>query len=339
MLNSSYLLRSIKLFLFVILILPLGLYSQAQNENNNQNHEITIFVIPSLCSIDWSNPSVLYKTTLNSYLKTIIEKNYYAIGHTIARISSPLLPAPRYFAMCGKVFIEKPELVLIQKNGFGSLGSTMQGHVESEKDIKRGLKLYCKRNRVTYIKFRVNEQSIHRIMEFVDKFQSKTSNGCAPCDLYNGAMWPRYQNEGSGCSAFGMAVLDVANLLPAESSEWQMHVKVPMNLIGGEFNNNKKINISTILNTKSWYVGTGMADVDYVNYNVYDPSVIFDWIKNKRNQNDPDFQVDEENGVPGLIVDRRNLVYDADDPIFLSRKDSDLFVKYYFRKIRNLTLK
>jgi len=334
--NSPCFLRAFRHFFLLTLTLPLGLYSQTHNENSNQNNEITIFVIPSLTPIDWSNPSVLYKTTLNSYIKSIFRKNYYAIGHTIARVSSPILPAPRFFAMCGKVFTEKPVLVLIKKNGLGSLGVTMQGQVESEKNIKKGLELYSKRNKVTYIKFQVNEQSVCRVLEFMEQFQKKTIHGFAPGDLYNGATWPRYRNEGSGCSAFGMSVLDVANLLPVESGEWQMYVKIPMDLIGGEMNNNRKVKLSAILKTKSWYEGKGLVDVDYVDYNVFDPSVIFEWIKNKQTQNDPDFRFDMENGISGLVVDKRNIVYVADDSVFQQRKDSGLFVKQYYRGLRNM---
>lgn len=328
--------RLFRFFLVVVLILPLGLYAQSQDESNNQNNEITIFVIPSLTPIDWSNPSVLYRTTLNSYIKSIFRKNYYAIGHTIARISSPMLPAPRYFAMCGKVFSEKPRLVLIKKDGLGSLGATMQGQVESEINIIKGLKLYSGRNMLAYIKFRVSDQSILRVLEFMEQYQKKTINGFAPGDLYNGATWPRYRNEGSGCSAFGMSVLDVANLLPDESCSWRVNVKVPMDLIGGEINKNKRVKLSTILKAKSWYEGAGQVDVDYAEYNVFDPSIIFNWIKNMRTQKDYEFRADEENGVPGLVVDKRNLVYEANDPIFLERKDSGLFVKQYYRDLRSL---
>ncbi|HET7732234.1 MAG TPA: hypothetical protein VFK73_00250, partial [Paludibacter sp.] len=320
----------------ITLILPLGLYSQTQNENNNINNEITIFVIPSVAPIDWSNPAMLYKTTLNSYIKSIFRKNYYAIGHTIARVSSPMLPAPRFFAMSGKVFTEKPILVLVKKNGLGALGMTMQGHVESEMNIIRSLKLYSGRNMVAYIKFRVPHEAIIRVLEFLEQFQKKTIHGLAPGDLYNGATWPRYRNEGSGCSAFGVSILDVANLLPAESGEWRMHVKIPINLIGGEMNKSKKVKLSTILKTKSWYEGAGLVDVDYVDYNVFDPSLIFQWIKNKQIQNDSDFQLENENGMSGLIVDKRSLVYGTDDSVFQQRKDSGLFVKQYYRSLQSM---
>jgi hypothetical protein len=336
MLNLSSWLGTFRLFLIGILILPLELFSQVSDENNSQHHEITIFVIPSLSRIDWANPSVLFKSSQHCFLNTLVQKNYYMIGHTIVRISSTTLPAPRYAAMCGKVISEKPDLVLIKKIGLGSLGATMLGHIEPEKSIRKGLDLYSKRNKVAYIKFRVGEQSIHRVLEFLDEFQRKSIHGFAPGDLYNGATWPRYENEGSGCSAFGMSVLDVANILPDESDAWRIHVKLPMDLIGGEFNNNKKISLSKILKAKSWYVGSGLADVDYVDYNVFDPSMIYEWIKTKRNQNDPEFVPDEENGVGGLIVDRRNVIQNPNEPIFLPRKDSNLFVKQYFRKLRNM---
>ncbi|HEY6913457.1 MAG TPA: hypothetical protein VI413_02185 [Paludibacter sp.] len=334
--NSPCFLRSFRHFFVILLILPLGLYSQIQNENSNQDNEITIFVIPSVAPIDWSNPAMLYKTTLNSYIKSIFRKNYYAIGHTIARVSSPILPAPRFFAMSGKVFSEKPKLVLIKKNGLGTLGVTMQGHVEPEMNIIKSLKLYSSRNMVAYIKFRVPQEAVFRVLEFLEQFQKKTINGLAPGDLYNGATWPRYRNEGSGCSAFGMSVLDVANLLPGESCSWRICVKVPINLIGGEINNNKKVKLSTILKAKNWYEGVGLVDVDYVDYNVFDPSLIFQWIKNKQTGNDPDYQPDSESGMSGLVVDRRDIVYENDDSVFQQRKDSGLFVKQYYRGLRSM---
>ncbi|MFT3753602.1 MAG: hypothetical protein QM800_12260 [Paludibacter sp.] len=324
------------LFFSLTILFSLNLSAQEQVIANGQGHEITIFVIPSLVPIDWSNPAVLYKTTFNSYARSVLQKNYYAIGHTIARVTSPLLPEPCFFAMCGKVFTEKPKMVLIKKSGLGSLGATMQGKLESRENVLRGLKLYSGRHKVAYIKFRVGEESVRRIIKFMEVYQRKMVNGFAPGDLYNGATWPRYENEGSGCSAFGMSVLDVANILPTESRDWKISVRLPMDLIGGEFNNDKRISLRKILKTKSWYVGAGMPDVDYVDFSIYDPSVIYGWIKTKRNQHDPEFVLDEENGIPGLVVDRRNLVCDPNEPIFLPRKDTNLFVKQYYRKLQNM---
>jgi hypothetical protein len=339
MINSSDFLHKLKIVFFVILISQQGLFSRTVNDSTFQHHEITIYVIKSVSPIDWSNPSNLYKSTFNCFINAALKKNYYVIGHTLARINSTLLPTPRFAAMTGAKQTEKVELVLIKKTGFGAFGSTVHGKMEPEESIKRGIGFYSKRNTVAFIKFRINENSAKRILQFIDYFSQKTKYGFAPCELYNGSTWPRYENEGSGCSGFGMAVLDVAHLLPAESNNWMINVKIPMDLIGGEFNHNKKIKISSILHTKSWYIGTGTVDVDYINYKVYDPNYIFDWIINKRSQNDPEFLAYEEDGIPGLIVDRQNLVVNDNEPICLQRTDSNLFIRHYYRKIQTLKSK
>ncbi|MDD4993207.1 MAG: hypothetical protein PHR83_13355 [Paludibacter sp.] len=333
--SSTYWLRFFRL-LFIIQLATTGLHAQNSGEFVGEQNEITIYVIPSLSPIDWSNPSILFRSTEVCYLNAITRKNYYIIGHTIVRITSPMLASPYYIAMSGKKIMEKPELLLIKKIGLGALGATIQGHIESEKDIKKGLETYSKRNMVAYMKFRISNQAVRRVIEFVSGYQAKTMNGYAACDLYNGATWPRNENEGSGCSAFGMSVLDVAGVLPAESGQWCLSVKIPMNLIGGECNNNKKIKIGTILRTKSWYEGTGQEGVDFVTYRTYDPALIFNWIRKTQSQHDPNFITENENGISGLVVDKRNALIAADEPVFLHRADTNLFVKNYYRKIKEL---
>jgi len=332
----DFILKTRFYFLFVLLYCP-SLFSQTVNDKCNQNSEITIFVIPSVTRINWENPSILFKSTMDCYWAALFQKNYYVIGHTIARISSPILPAPVFVAMSGAVQTEKIDLVIFKGLGMGSVGSTIKGHIEPEASIKRGLKLYASRNKVAFIKFKVTENSIRRVLEYVDGFGKNTNQHFASCQIYNGALWPRHKNEGSGCSAFGMALLDVVNILPKDT-DWFMNVKIPMQIIGGEFNNNKKVTISSIKKTKSWYNGNGIADVDYVNYKVFDPSLIFDWIIKKRSQNDMDFQPSEENGLLGLVVDRQNMIIDASEPVFSQRNDSNLFVKHYYRKLHDLGL-
>jgi hypothetical protein len=324
------------LFFSVLVFSTSTSYSQTQNESNSQSSQITIFVIPSLSPIDWSNPSILFKTAEKCFFQAIIRKNYYIIGHTIARITSPLLAAPYYVAMSGKIPTEKPELLLIKKIGFGAMGATIKGHIETEKSIKKGIELYSKRNEVAFIKFNINEQSVRRILELAKQYQTKSINGYAPCDLYNGATWPRYKDEGSGCSGFGMSLLDAGGVLPPEAKDWYVDVKIPMDLIGGEFNGNKKIKIRSILKTKSWYEGTGVENIDYVNYKTYDPGMIFNWIINMRSQNNPNYRADEENGIKGVIADRQNIVFAPDEPLYLQRTDSDVFIKHYYQKLRNL---
>ena len=222
--------------------------------------------------------------------------------------------------------------------GLGALGSAISGHLEPEKNIRRGLELYTKRKMVAYIKFKINAQSFQRIEQFINYYQQKTNYSFAPYEMYNGALWPRYENEGAGCSAFGMSLLDVADILPAESVQWMVDVNIPMGLVGGECNGNKRVKFSEILKTKSWYNGSGKMDVDYVHYKVYDPSLVFQWIVSTRNQSNSMFQPEEENGIPGVVVDMRDKVVNVDEPILKQRTDSNLFVRYYYAKIHSKSL-
>ena len=297
-------------------------------------HEISIFVIPSLADIDWSNPSVLFKTTLKCFIKAITARNLYTIGHTIVRIKSPKIPEPYYIAMSGKFHTEKVTSVLVRKMGLGVLGATLQGHIEPEKRIKKGMEIYSKRGMIGYIRFKVNEQSIERVTEFIEHFKTKSTLKCSPSELYNGATWPRYEMEGSGCSSFGMAILDVAGILPAGSNEWRVDIKIPMKLIGGEFNGNKKIKIRSILKTTSWFEGKGKEDVGYVRYNVYDPAKIFNWIKKSRTQNEYGYLPENENNIIGLRIDMSHV--HVTEPVFLKRVASNLFVKHYYKDISDL---
>jgi hypothetical protein len=219
-----------------------------------------------------------------------------------------------------------------KKIGLGMLGCTIQGKMESEENIKKSIKLYSKRNKIAFIKFIINKDSATRILEFLNYYTQKKENGYAPCNYYNGALWPRFENEGSGCSSFGMALLDVANVLPPESKDWTVEVKVPMDLVGGEINNNKKIKLGAITRTRSWHDGTGEEDVDYINHRVFDPSIIYDWIIDKRNQNDSVFIATDENNIPGLIINCQNAVSDLNDPILKKRIDFDHFVRFYYNR-------
>ena len=300
---------------------------------NVADHELTIFAIPEVTPIKWDNPSVLFKTTIKCYLNAALRKHYYVIGHVIARISSPTLDSAVYVAMNGAVQSEKVEYVVKKKVGLGVFGSTIKGRIEPVDHIHKGLQLYGKRGKVAYIKFKINEQAVERLIDFVKYYQQKNETGLAPCEYYNGALWPRYDKEGSGCSAFGVSLLDVANVLPAEAKEkWIRSVDIPMELIGGEFNNNKKVKFGSIFKEKSWYSGDGKEGVDFVNYSVYDPGLMFNWINNTHVINNNVYESEKENNMKGLVVDRRDVTFE--DNVVLQRKDTTFFAKFFYEKIR-----
>lgn len=295
-------------------------------------HEITLYVMPTLHPLNWESPAALYKSMNDCYLKTIGIDDNYLLGHMAVQIKTPLLSQPKYIAQRSGTLKEKLDLVFKQKVGFGIIGATMQGRIETDAEVLHKLKVYQKRNKLAMLRYRISEKAMKRILAFVEKYSSKVNGKYSPSEFYGGAFWPRYYNEGSGCTAFGISLLELINLSPDKPEEWRENVKIPIELIGGEYNNGKKVRNKTIKKAKEWYKGTGKMNVDYVKYVVYDPSVMFDWIRNKRQNQQTEFKPFDDEGVPGLYVDGRNVSFDENAPLFVPREEPNLFIDRYYVK-------
>ncbi len=303
-------------------------------ENDTSLHELTIFTFPTMYPLDWSSPSDLYKTMFKCYVRTMFLKNNYLIGHITTRIKTPLIDKPLYIAMTGADPAEKARMVIKEKVGFGILGATLKGKIEPDSQIQARIKIYMKRKKIGFITFRVNKASMERILIFISQFRSKMNENNSPCDFYGGAFYPRYHHEGAACSSFGIALLEVANLYEFIYKDWLVDVNVPIDIVGGEFNNNMKIKNSRIIKTKSWYKGNGVENEAFVNYQVYDPSIMLDWIKKVRQKNDSVFRKSEMNDLEGLYVDCRNVQVNTSDSIFKTRKKSNVFIEKYKQKLK-----
>ena len=318
--------------LFILLFI--GVYSTNAQVNNDssQTHEITIYVMPTLHPLDWAGPAQLLESTKKCYLKTMTQADNYLIGHLAVGIKSPLVSNPYYIAQSSSSLQEKINLIYKQKIGLGILGASLQGRLETTDELAHKFNVYTKRNKLAFIKFKINKTAVNRILQFISEYQKKDANNLAACDFYGGAFWPRFHNEGSGCSAFGMALLETANIIPAKSEEWMIDVNIPIELIGGEYNNNKKVRFRNINKVKSWSNKDGVPNVDFVRYALYEPSIMFDWILEKRNENDSIYKPIDENGVPGLFVDVTDIKANETDPLFVKRTEQNLFVDHFMEK-------
>lgn len=325
--------------LVLLLLLSVNLSTQgaspvSQQEDTTEVHEITVFAMPTMLPLDWSSPSSLYKSMLQVYLKTIGLKDNYLLGHVAVRLRSPLLERPLYTAQSSKKWQERIDLVLKQRVGFGILGAALAGRIEPPEEIQHKLSVYRDRNKLAFITFRVNKTAMSRMLQFYHAYQEKITPEFAASDFYGGAFWPRYHNEGAGCAAFAFSLLDLANIIPEEASIWRIDVKIPMNIVGGEFNNGKKIKNRTIKRTTSWYIGNGIKNTDYAEYYVWDPAYIYEWVLQQHHgPADPDYQLVHDEGVPGLYKDARNAHIDPNEPIFMQRPDTNLFIDHYYKKL------
>lgn len=313
-------------FLFCLFVFSFTSLEAKDSLALKQDHELTLYVIPTLHPLDWSAPSTLYKSMLSTYLKTFFVDKNYLLGHLTVKISSPLLEEPLRIAMTSDDKWEKLHLILNEKVGLGVMCASWDGKIETQKHIERMHNVYKKREKVAFIRYKVNETALRRMLTFFESYTSSTENNHLPSAYYGGAFWPLYHDEGSGCSAFGAAMLEVANLLTPETEEWLIRRKIPMDLVGGPFNNNKKVRTRAIRRTDHWYEGDGVENVDYVDYYIYEPSIMFDWILEKRENHADQYQAIEEDGVPGVMVDRTDVQVSEDDPIFIERPVPNLFI-------------
>jgi len=323
------LLVCLHLLLFVFLS-PLSAYSVV-----NQGHELTIYIMPTLKPLDWASPRDLYKSTVSCFLKTFTKSDNYLLGHVAVKLETSLLDKPLLTAQTSCGMKEKLSLIYKQKVGLGMLGLAIQGRMEPSEELIRKLKIYAKREKLTFIRYKINEKAANRLIQFVKQYAMIRENSFASCNYYGGAFWPRYQDEGAGCSAFGIAMMELAGIKPVEPEKWIVNVKIPMNLVGGQLNNGKKIKISEIKTTKKWYESNGTPDVDFISYSVYEPSLMFDWVENKIKQKSLGYDIIEEDGVLGLLIDATNAEIDENEPLFLQNMKPNQFINYHIQKIHN----
>jgi hypothetical protein len=296
-------------------------------------HQVTLFVIPTMHPFDWSSPGKLYKTVSRCFYKTIGLDDNYLLGHMAIGLHTPLLGKPRYLTMTSANKSQSIELILKKKVGLSILGASLEGKIESEEHLLHMFRVYAKRRKLAYITVRVHEAAMKQILDFVNEFSQQRPGEHHPSDYYGGAYWPFYKGEGAGCSAFSLGLMAAAGVMPPAADTCLIKVKIPMALIGGEFNQNQKVHYHQILKTKEWYNGNGVPNVDFVTYQVYEPSILFDWIFNKRMQPDSVYQLTEQDGTPGLKMDFRQKNLPLQKPFFVQRPNPNLFIDVYRQKV------
>lgn len=311
-----------------------GFYTSATGQEravaNNDRHILTIFVTNSIRPIIWDSPSALYKSTIRGQMAKLFNRRQYLLGHMMVRLESPLVGGSKYSAMVSTSMREKRILVLKEQIGLGILGVAMGGELDSEKEIEEELKYFSRRNKLAYVKYLISEESARKIILFKEGFAHSENGDLPPSHYYGGAFWPRYHNEGAGCTAYGMAILDVAGLLAEKHNSWKVEVKIPMELVGGELNVGKKVSPREIKKTKTWVNPDNSLNQAYIPFSIYDPTIVLHWIKEQLIQSgEGNYVKEEEYGVPGLVFDMSHISPSPEDPVFIPRPEPSIFIEHF----------
>lgn len=330
--------RSASYLRFFVVFAALLIYSEREAFAQQQNvvNELTLYVIPSYTPIDWSSPSKLYKSALKSYSEAFFQKKNYPIGHMFLELKTPFCDSVILTSITSVSGKEQRNLVLKEKVGLTILGTPVSGRMESSRELTEKIRDFSAKKKLAYMQFALNDDAAKRVLEYIKRFTSRDSAGKSPSDHYGGAFWPLFENEGAGCSSFGISALETTGF-NIERAEWYSDLMIPADLLGGENNGGKRVKSREIKNRKVWHSGKGVVNTDFAPLRTYDPSMIFNWINNQREYPDKSSEgfvavsKPASSGskyiIPGLFYDARDIIVSNDIPVFRKRTHASFFIK------------
>jgi hypothetical protein len=109
-----------------------------------------------------------------------------------------------------------------------------------------------------------------------------------------------------------------------------------MDLIGGPYNNNKEVRLKDIKKYESWAEITDSSFATYVPFDIFDPTLMYDWIQEELEEPDLPNNLSliplQLNEARGILIDSRNQPMPYEESIFMERKKRSIFIDYYHQK-------
>lgn len=329
--------KIIAVLMAVLLISALlNTYAGEKEKSPYRFHELTLYAIPSPVEFVWESPAALFNSYVQSYITGMFSRGSYALGHAFIKLTSPMFEEPLYFGMTSTSKREQQEKVLREKVGLAILGIDLEGRMEGNTELVEKLSIHTKRSNTAAVTYRISEAAVRRILEFLEYFDTPNHLDHTPSSHYGGTFWPLYEAEGAGCTAFGMAMLELAGVRIEDLNNWKVEVKIPMSLIGGELNPGNKVRIRDIRRSNSWFEGEGEENVDYIPFWIYEPNLIYHWIREQA-----DYKNDVTSThyfrascrkVPRLFADLRDEEVQEEGPVFSQRSDDNPFILHFLHK-------
>jgi len=299
-------------------------------------NELTIYVIPALVKYDWTSPQTLLKSYFRNYKRNLFKKEKYLLGHAFVELRSPLASGRILTGMSAVSRKEQKDLAYNQHYGLAMLGADIEGTLETGSDLEPTLEKYSRIGRLAFMTFFISDEATERLLLFYKSFKEAIDSNNVRGARYSGAFWPRYYGEGSGCSAFAVSFLDIAGLLREEFEGWKLKIDIPMELIGGPYNNNNHVKLSDIKKCDSWAGNNETDTVIYEHLEIYDPTLMYEWTQKMYERQDT---LDVMTAIPaqlkkarGIRMDGRQVPVPEEESIFMDRKQPSIFIDYYNKK-------
>jgi hypothetical protein len=187
------------------------------------------------------------------------------------------------------------------------------GCLESSRELQPELASRYHRGDLRYIKVLVSEGTEQRLRTFLSEFHRRGFDR-----IYGGPHRPRY-GEGSGCSALGCAMLELAGVMtPEMDRSFRERVGVPKAMIG-EPESGRRVSLVQLLTSRvgARWAKPGEPQVPLV---LADPDSMARWVDDmwKTLEKTPSAKMRRERHgrARGIIIDARDLPTPT-EPIFL----------------------
>jgi hypothetical protein len=202
------------------------------------DNELTLYAIPAprLFGLKWNRPGGLARRVLLNEGLGFSR----ALGHAAVRVSCN---GTTFLGSMVDTGSEFRDMVLKEKAGLGILFRSVPGAVEDPGSLQGTLDERYENGRISFIRFKIAPDTCQALLDYVQAYKAADVG-----DRY-GFVRPLYR-EGSGCSAFSMAFLELANLDEGRFRDaWGFDVRVPMTLIGGPDNPGNKVSVLKLFTT------------------------------------------------------------------------------------------
>jgi len=316
--------------IFLMVFLLSGVAAQPEGKSGaSSSGELTIYLIPSRVTYNWSSPHALYCSLIRNYVRNIIKKDCYLLGHAFMQLESPADSLVIMTGMRSTCRDQQKQMLFEDNYGLAILGTGLEGKLQTREELECQIEKYSKKGKLAFIRFLINEKAALKMEEFYSSYKSRLDSiGNSSC--YGGAFWPRYYGEGSGCSAFVISFLDIAGILREEFDIWRVDIDIPLDLIGGPYNPGQEVTLKDVKKRRQWADNSALAPMNYEPFWIFDPTIMSKWVKEayKSPESVEGLTVIpvKINKAKGLEIDARNVPV-PDESIFMQRKEPSIFIK------------
>ena len=316
--------------IFLLVFLLSGVAAQPEGKPGaSSSGELTIYLIPSNVTYNWSSPHALYCSLIRNYIRNIFKKDCYLLGHAFMELESPSDSLVVMTGMRSTCRDQQKQMLFEENYGLAILGTGLEGKLQTREELECQLGKYSKKGKLAFIRILINEKAALKMGEFYNGYKSRLDSiGNSTC--YGGAYWPRYYGEGSGCSAFVISFLDIAGILREEFDIWRVDINIPYDLIGGPYNPGQEVTLKDVKKSREWADNSVQTAMNHEPFWIFDPTMMSEWVtevyKSSESVEGMTVIPVKINKAKGIEIDARNVTV-PDESIFMPRKQPSIFIK------------